>query len=290
MGNDVFGESGDFITSPELSQIFGEMIAIWFLNEWSKAGCPKPVQIVELGPGRGSMCKDILRVFDHFQALNELSVQLVEISPLLSDLQARKLCINTRNLPENSAHYKEGTSLQGAPVCWYRHLGDVPNGFTLLVAHEFFDALPIYKFQRTDRGYREVLIDLDCTKELGFRYVLAKEDTPASKLLIDPKERREHFETSPESLVLVKEIADRLVVDGGLGLIADYGHDGEGTDTFRAYKKHKQHDPLVEVGTADLTADVDFSALKKVTTIISLYRILKESQKGFNVVCFISKF
>lgn len=264
MSNDVFGETGDFVTSPELSQLFGEMVAIWFLNEWSKAGCPKPFQIVELGPGRGSLCQDVLRVFDHFQALKAGSVELVEVSTLLSDLQARKLCINIKMMEGNDC-YKEGISHYGCPVYWYKHLNDVPNKFTLLIANEFFDALPIHKFQRTDRGYREILIDNDDTKELQFRYVLAKEDTPMSKVLINKDEKRDHFEISPESILLMKDIASRMEVDGGLALIADYGHNGEGMDTFRAYKKHKQQDPLVGAGTADLTADVDFNALKKVS-------------------------
>ncbi|KRT81725.1 hypothetical protein AMK59_6275 [Oryctes borbonicus] len=261
---DMLGESGDFVTSPELSQIFGEMIAIWFLNEWSKVGSPKPFQIVELGPGKGSLCQDILRVFKHFQALKEASVCLVEISPFLSDIQARKLCAQTiLSKNEDDPVYRQGTSItHSTPIKWYRDLKNVPNIFTLLIAHEFFDALPIHKFRKTDLGYREVLIDIDKTKNMTFRYVMANHETPALKLFLNKNETREEFEVSPQSLVLVKDIATRLEEDGGLALIGDYGHEGEGTDTFRAYKKHKQHDPLLEPGTADLTADVDFSALK----------------------------
>ncbi|EFA00688.1 protein arginine methyltransferase NDUFAF7 homolog, mitochondrial [Tribolium castaneum] len=267
MHKDVFGESGDFITSPELNQMFGEMVAIWFLNEWSKVGSPKPIQIVELGPGRGTLSQDLLRVFDHFGALQSATLHLVEVSPLLSDLQARKLCIQSDNIiDKKSVIHRQGISHQGIPVKWYRQLDDVPNCFTLLVAHEFFDALPVHKFQKTKDGYREILIDIDLSKECSFRYVIAREETPASKLYIRPNETREHFEISPESLVLAKQIAERLEIDGGLALIADYGHNGSGTDTFRAFKKHKLHDPLVEPGTADLTADVDFDALSKSAT------------------------
>lgn len=266
MSNDVIGETGDFITSPELSQLFGEMIAIWFLNEWSKAGSPKPFQIVELGPGKGSLCQDILRVFDHFQSLKEANIQLVEVSPLLSDMQSRKLCINTKNVLEDEgiSHYKEGISHFGVPVYWHKHLSSVPNKFTLFIAHEFFDALPIHKFVKSERGFREILIDNGSEENYQFRYVVAKEDTPASKVLIGKNEKREHFEISPESILTIKEIAKRIEIDGGMALVADYGHDGDGTDTFRAYKKHKQENPLIDAGTADLTADVDFNILKNV--------------------------
>lgn len=97
------------------------------------------------------------------------------------------------------------------------------------------------------------------------RYVIANGETPATKLYVKETETREHFECSPESMVLARSIATKITENGGLCLIADYGHEGDGTDTFRAFKKHKLHDPLQEPGTADLTADVDFAALKQVT-------------------------
>lgn len=89
-------------------------------------------------------------------------------------------------------------------------------------------------------------------------------ETPALKLFLQKDEKRDEFEISPQSLIIAKDIATRLEEDGGLALIADYGHNGEGTDTFRAYKKHEQKDPLIEPGTADLTADVDFLQFKNV--------------------------
>lgn len=266
MHKDVFGDKGDFITSPELSQIFGELIAIWFLNEWSKVGSPKPLQIVELGPGRGTLSQDLLRVFNHFDSLKSTSLHLVEVSPTLSDIQARNLCMQNQVITDkNSVIHRQGISHEGIPVKWYKHLDDVPKAFTLLVAHEFFDALPIHKFQKTEKGFREVLIDIQPDCDLSFRYVVANEETPALKMFVNKQDKRDHIEVSPESIVLIQQIAQRLEEDGGFGLIADYGHDGNGTDTFRAFKQHKLHDPLVEPGSADLTADVDFSALKTVS-------------------------
>ncbi|KAL3272257.1 hypothetical protein HHI36_022738 [Cryptolaemus montrouzieri] len=264
MHKDVFGSGGDFITSPELNQMFGEMIAVWCINEWSKTGCPKPFQIVELGPGRGSLMQDVLRVFKHFQSLDSCSLSLVEVSPYLSNIQAGALCTQFNDINNNSSsYYKEGKSVDGVPVRWYRSIEDVPEIFSIVIAHEFFDALPIHKFLKTENGYREILIDIG-EKEGCFRYIIARNDTPASRTFIKQSETRNHLEVCPDGLVIVQTLASRLESFGGLALIADYGHLGEGTDTFRAFKKHKLHDPLVQPGTADLTADVDFANLKQV--------------------------
>ncbi|XP_066261487.1 protein arginine methyltransferase NDUFAF7, mitochondrial-like [Euwallacea similis] len=269
MSKDMFGESGDFITSPEISQIFGEMIAVWFLNEWQKIGSPKPMQIVELGPGRGTLSADILKVFNHFKALQKTSLHLVEISPVLSEVQSCTLCMQS-NLTKNpkSSFYREGITHQGIPVFWYNQYQDVPDGFTLLLAHEFFDAMPIHKFHKTYAGYKEVLVDLESVKseekDIRFRYVLAPQDTPMLKMLIKKTETRDHVEISPDAILIYEHICKRLVENGGISLICDYGHNGMGTDSFRAFKKHKQVDPLVLPGTSDLTADVDFSIIEEV--------------------------
>lgn len=119
----------------------------------------------------GSLCQDILRVFKHFQALKSANVSLVEVSPVLSDLQARKLCVQTVLFEDpNNPVYREGTSVaHRVPIKWYRDLKLVPRMFTLLIAHEFFDALPIHKFRKTNFGYREVLIDIDKGADMNFR-------------------------------------------------------------------------------------------------------------------------
>ncbi|KAJ8913697.1 hypothetical protein NQ315_007414 [Exocentrus adspersus] len=266
MHKDMFGDSGDFVTSPEITQMFGEIIAVWFLNEWQKMGSPRPVQIVELGPGRGTLSNDILRVFSHFKALHKASLHLVEVSPTLSDVQAKQLCIETTPSPESSAVYRRGMSRHGIPVFWHKQLEDVPHSFSLIIAHEFFDALPIHKFHKTFNGYKEVLIDIDNSeegKEPKFRYTLARHETPMSKVLLKQDETREHVEVSPDTLAISRTICERVKQSGGIALICDYGHDGSGTDTFRAFKKHQQVDPLVMPGTADLTADVDFRLIRE---------------------------
>ncbi|KAK4878097.1 hypothetical protein RN001_010603 [Aquatica leii] len=262
MHRDVFGAGGDFVTSPELTQMFGELLAIWYLNEWSKAGAPKPVQIVELGPGRGTLCRDILRVFDKFDMSKYVTVHLVEVSPRLTEIQAKNLCFRVM-VESKNVYVQHGVTTQGVPIYWYKHLDDVPKQFTLFLAHEFFDALPIHQFKKTDKGYREVLVDIDPNDEKKFRYVLSHSETLTGRLLIDQQEIRQYVEVSPEALGIVNKMGSRIESDGGLALIVDYGHNGIGNDSFRAFKNHHLHNPLVEPGSADLTADVDFAAIKK---------------------------
>ncbi|KAG7316424.1 hypothetical protein KOW79_019965 [Hemibagrus wyckioides] len=266
--NDMLGADGDFITSPEISQIFGELLGIWCVSEWMAAGKPKTFQLVELGPGRGSLTSDILRVFSQLQSVlcgASVSVHLVEVSPKLSEVQAHCLVGETAQVcvSDEESVYRTGTTHTGIPVSWYRIIEDIPRGFSIFLAHEFFDALPIHKFQRTDKGWREVMVDIDPDKPDKLRFVVFPAPTLASTTLIQEDEQRQHVEVCAEGGVIVQKLADRILEDGGAVLIADYGHNGTKTDTFRGFKGHKLHDVLEAPGTADLTADVDFNYLRK---------------------------
>ncbi|NXY89182.1 NDUF7 methyltransferase, partial [Alcedo cyanopectus] len=261
------GERGDFVTSPEISQIFGELIGIWFISEWMATGKPKAFQLVELGPGRGTLTDDILRVFKQLASLLskcDVSIHLVEVSPKLSEIQAQMLTGGkVQSTPEDKSAYMKGVSKTGVPIFWYRDIQDVPAGFSFYLAHEFFDALPIHKFQKTEKGWREVLVDLDPEVPEGLRFVLSPSSTPATHHFIQPEETRDHVEVCPDAGVIIQRLACRIEEGGGAALVADYGHDGTKTDTFRGFQNHKLHDVLRAPGTADLTADVDFSYLRR---------------------------
>uniref|UniRef100_UPI00358F952F protein arginine methyltransferase NDUFAF7, mitochondrial isoform X2 n=1 Tax=Myxine glutinosa TaxID=7769 RepID=UPI00358F952F len=260
---------GDFVTSPEISQMFGELMAVWVVSEWMAAGQPSSLQVVEFGPGRGSLSSDMLRVFEQFHKVLHsvsISLHLVEVSPALSEVQEEVLCgsvsPHSTQLPSNGAH-KQRVNSRGVPVSWYRNVQDVPEGFSFYLAHEFFDALPIHKFQKTERGWREVLVDLDPSAPNRLRFVLAPTATVASNNLIQLEETRDHVEVSPEAGLLASRLAERIAGNGGGALIVDYGHTGSGTDTFRAFRQHHPHDVLTAPGLADLTADVDFAYLSE---------------------------
>ena len=160
-------------------------------------------------------------------------------------------------------HEHEAVSKFGQQVYWYPRIEDVPNGFSFYIAHEFFDALPINKFTRTENGeWREVLIDIDNKNDL--RFVLAKSPTPALQLVnVACGDEKKATEISPKTGVIVQHLSDRIDKFGGGALIADYGENESAEDSFRAFKNHKQHNVLEDPGTADLTADVDFSYIRR---------------------------
>ena len=185
---------------------------------------------------------DILRVFSKFKiSESDLSISLVEVSPYLSQVQEKQLCITTNEetskikLPEDVHHYKESKSVYGSSVRWYNHISDLPHAFTLYVAHEFFDALPVHKLVKSEQTWREVLIDINRT-DSTLRYVLSRDRTPAclyrlvwivfcsiiwcidNGILQQENETRKELEVSPQSLVTIQLMAARIHQDGGHSL------------------------------------------------------------------------
>ncbi|XP_077620391.1 protein arginine methyltransferase NDUFAF7, mitochondrial isoform X3 [Crocuta crocuta] len=244
-----------------------KLLGIWFISEWMATGKNAAFQLVELGPGRGTLSGDILRVFSQLGSVLkncDISVHLVEVSEKLSEIQALTLTEEKFPLERNpgSSVYMKGVTKSGIPISWYRDLQDVPKGYSFYLAHEFFDVLPVHKFQRTPQGWREVFVDIDPQASDKLRFVLAPCATPA-EVFIQRDETRDHVEVCPEAGVIVQELSQRIALTGGAALIADYGHDGTKTDTFRGFCGHKLHDVLIAPGTADLTADVDFSYLRR---------------------------
>ena len=266
MKGSVFGSTGDFITSPQISQVFGELIAVWIYNEWHKMGAPSPLKLIELGPGTGTLIMDIVRTLKQLKIRpTDIQLHLVEKSTHLSTVQDRNICqkeVDSFNAIPSTLEetYRMSSTKDGVEVRWHYDFSYVPEGFSFTLAHELFDALPIHKFKKTESGWREVLIDFHDDK---FRYVLSNNETPASKVLVREDEPRSELEVCPEAAVLAQRISDRVAMQGGGALIIDYGHDGTRSDTFRAFRGHKQVDPLEDPGSSDITADVDFSMLRQ---------------------------
>ncbi len=237
---DPLGAGGDFITAPEVSQMFGELIGLALAQSWLDRGAPDPIRLVELGPGRGTLMADVLRATARVPGFHDaLTLHLVEASPTLRARQRQTI-----------AH----------PFTHHDRLDDVPDDAPLyLVANEFFDALPIRQFQRDGDAWRERVIGLN-GDHLSFG--LSDPTTPSALTdrLSDTKDG-DIVELGALSEAITAQIAIRLMTLGGIALIVDYGDRHSLGDTLQAVKNHQMVSPLADPGSADLTAHVDFEAL-----------------------------
>ncbi|HKL68922.1 class I SAM-dependent methyltransferase [Salibaculum sp.] len=235
---DPLGKAGDFITAPEVSQIFGELIGLALAQAWLDQGAPAPFTLAELGPGRGTLMADALRATKGVPGFHEAArVTLVEASAPLRALQAERL--------PQARHIDS--------------LDDLPEAPLFLVANEFFDALPIRQFQRDADGWREVLVGLD-----GEALCLGLSDpAPLAALAnrLADTTPGDIVETCPALPGIAARIGGRIARHAGAALIVDYGDWRALGDTFQAVQDHRPADPLAAPGRADLTAHVDFEAL-----------------------------
>ncbi len=233
---DPLGSAGDFITAPEISQTFGEMIGLWLAEMWRAMGAPAKLALIEAGPGRGTLMSDLLRtarMVPEFAAA--LDIWLIETSPVLRERQRQ--------------------ALAGHPVRWAEKLDAIPPAPTLLVANEFVDALPIEQAVRAQGEWRHRRVGLAEDGSLVFTLgeaALGPADAPDGAV----------FETCPDGRRFVADLGRRLNANGGAALIIDYGPARFGVgETLQAVRRHSYHPILADVGEADWTAHVDFQSL-----------------------------
>jgi NADH dehydrogenase [ubiquinone] 1 alpha subcomplex assembly factor 7 len=233
---DPFGARGDFITAPEVSQMFGELVGLWAAAVWQMMRSPAEIVLVELGPGRGTLMADALRAASTLPAFRAaLRIHLVETSAALVARQETLLAD------------------AGVPVAWHRRVDEVPKGPSIVIANEFVDALPIDQLVRTEAGWRERRIGLrDGQLISGLDPVPLPGLPPAEVGAV--LERRD--------VAPLRTVAARLAAYGGAALVVDYGHvETDFGDTLQALQNHRPVDLLETPGEADLTAHVDFAAL-----------------------------
>ena len=356
MHRDVFGEAGDFVTSPEVSQAFGELMGAWAAWTWESMGKPSTVRIVELGPGRGTLMADLLRGTKNLKGFTDaVTVHMVDVSPANRKAQREALKCGPKTddaengddkgknptrhglgkvrVPRNPMTVRGGSDdseeassggsaleelgldpvdvgvsgINGAVVEWHETMDAVPPGPTIVIAHEFFDAMPVHQFTRTERGWCERLVAISGDVEKGrggssresgdessrdgdessraFEMVLSPGLTPAGALMVPRRlegveaSRRDglrQLEISPRSLAIWERIAARLEEHGGAAIAIDYGEEGPLGDTLQAIRDHEFVDVLTDPGRADLSAYVDFGAMRRVI----------ETRKNSGVECY----
>jgi len=246
-----FGREGDFTTSPEVSQMFGELLGLWAASTWKMMGSPPLLRLIELGPGRGTMMADALRAVRVLPPLYEtLSIHLIEINPMLRE--------------------KQKATLSGVHnITWHDHIDQVPDGPCIVLANEYFDVLPIHQLVKRSTGWHERTVELDNDGQLAFGsspYPIPRFDV----LLPSPVRAApigSVFEWRPDSEIM--KLATRVRDQNGAALIIDYGHlRTDAGDTFQAIARHSFADPLTTPGQADVTAHVDFEALARAAEVV----------------------
>lgn len=246
---DPFGRGGDFVTAPEISQIFGELIGAWCVAVWERSGAPARFVLAELGPGRGTLMADALRAARLRPAfLAAAEMHLVETSPVLRRAQEAAL------------------SGSGMTPVWHDDVSGLPAGPLIAIANEFFDTLPIHQHVRVDRGWAERMVGIDEGGRLVFALGPAIAVRPAGMdaVLAAAAAPGAVFERNPAAEAIVARLAGRVASEGGAVLAIDYGHGESGLgDTLQAVRAHAYADPLADPGSADLTAHVDFASLRR---------------------------
>lgn len=241
---DPLGAAGDFITAPEVSQMFGELIGLSLAQSWLDQGAPAPVALAEAGPGRGTLMADILRATRSVPGFHAgMELHLVEISEPLRTAQQK--------------------TLGRDEITWHESVATLPDLPLFIVANEFFDALPIRQFQREGDGWRERQVGAEAGKLI---FGLSGPVAPAvlAHRLADTKSG-DLVEFCSAGQQAAETIGERIAKHGGTALIVDYGDWRSQGDTFQALENHTAVDPLDRPGKADLTAHVDFEALAEAT-------------------------
>jgi len=245
MKKNPFGKNGDFITAPFISNLFGEMLAIWCIAFWEHLGKPKNILLVEMGPGDGTLCKDLIKTFKQFENFyNSLQINLLEISNKLKKKQ--KIKINNNK------------------VKWIRSINEINSGPIIFLGNEFFDALPVKQIYKNKKLFLQKYVALSNNNKIKFIYKKANKSLIKNIEDLNLNFSNNIVEYPIESLKLLKIISKKInKFDGGL-LTFDYGSTSQkNQNTLQAVKKHKYEDVLKTPGHSDITSHVDFKLFAK---------------------------
>ena len=263
--NCTLGKKGDFITSPKISKLFSEIIAIWIISAWQILGKPKYLNVVELGPGDGSMIKDMLSVFKKFPEFNSSKkISLYEKSDLLKKIQKK--------------------NINSSKVYWLDNLKNLRNGPVVFFGNEFLDAIPIKQFKVIKGQLFEKYYSIKMNGKIEEVFKKASKKDAADIMSYKSLRKLKFVEYPKEGLKELKKIIKKITKLKGCLLMIDYGYLGSlNKDTYQSVWKHKKNPLLHNLGKADITSLVNFSLLNeyfiknnlKVKKIVTQQRFLK---------------
>ena len=263
MKKNPFGKSGDFITAPNISMLFSEMIAIWLISFWEKLDRPKQFNLIELGAGNGEMMKILIRTFNKFPIFKKsCKINILEKSKLLQKTQK--------------------TNINNKKIRWLNNLNELNNLPCIFIANEFFDALPIKQFLKKEKKWYERHVNFTNNKKLEFL------DVPFDMLKFEKEiefkisYNQKFIEYSPLATKYLKTIIRKIKLSNGGILIIDYAYlDREMKDTLQAVSKHKYCDVLKSFRNADITYNLSFNLINKIINKLGPCSSLSTTQKKF---------
>ena len=252
MKNNPFGDKGDFITSPNISILFSEMLSVWTVSFWQNLKCPKKINLIELGSGNGQMIYDMINSFKNFPKFyKSCKFIILEKSPYLKKIQKKKL--------------------KKFKVKWIKNLNQIQKGNNIFIANEFFDALPIKQFFKINNKWIERCVKLDKNNNKSFINMDSDIKKIEKKIGFKISNKQKIIEYSPIALEYLKNISKKINNKKGALLIIDYGYlEDSMKDTLMAIKKHRISDLFKEFGNSDITYKLNFKLLKKITNILKL--------------------
>ena len=263
MKNNPFGEKGDFITAPNISILFSEMIAIWVISFWENLNCPRQFNMIELGAGNGEMMNIMVNTFDKFpQFKNSCNIKILEKSKLLKKIQKKKI--------------------KRHEVKWLNDLNELNNLPCIFIANEFFDALPIKQFIKKKSVWNERYVKF--TNQIKPEYLDIPFDIKKleKKIKFKISSNQKFIEYSPISLKFLKHITNKIKFNDGGILIIDYGYtDKEMKNTIQAVSKHKYADDLKNYGNSDITYNLSFSLINQIIKKLGSFVQITTTQKKF---------
>ena len=263
MKKNPFGKSGDFITAPNISMLFSEMIAIWLISFWEKLDRPKQFNLIELGAGNGEMMRILIRTFNKFPIFKKsCKINILEKSKLLQKTQK--------------------TNINNKKIRWLNNLNELNNLPCIFIANEFFDALPIKQFLKKEKKWYERHVNFTNNKKLEFL------DVPFDMLKFEKEIKfkisynQKFIEYSPLATKYLKTIIRKIKLSNGGILIIDYAYlDREMKDTLQAVSKHKYCDVLKSFRNADITYNLSFNLINKIINKLGPCSSLSTTQKKF---------
>ena len=252
MKKNPFGSKGDFITSPNISILFSEMLSIWTISFWKNVKSPKQINLIELGAGNGQMIYDMMNSLKRFpEFYKSCKFIILEKSPYLKKIQKKKL--------------------KNFKIKWIKNLSEIREGTNIFIANEFFDALPFKQFFKINNKWIERYVKLDKKNNKSFVNINLDIKKIEKKLGFKISNNQKVIEYSPMALEFLKSISKKINNKKGALLIIDYGYlEDSMKDTLIAIKKHKITDLFLEFGNSDITYNLNYKLLKKITNILKL--------------------